>query len=576
MSENVVEFVQALGEAGVAARSDLKSFMRADEIADVDMGALVDAGASFTAQVVGTDVWVVRFELVIDEGAAVAERLNVWCTCPVPREWCKHAVAVARRMMRDPEWVRQAKKMEELEEDDAPTTKADADVTVRDVVDSTLGIMRKRELITVINTLREKKPMVEPAVTKLVMPYSSVHPEGLVAVQEAIEHTRVLFESAFMDADVDAAASQLRYTGNVIRSHADDGREMQLLVALETLMFEASERAQLIALPVGSIVQALEELYLHHVAIAHWLKLDADRVIDWLLNTYFAPGGYLPTKVDEYADLLGSEGLDRLIKEAHKCRPLHPKKLLPLEIDVALIRNNMHELKRLCEQYGNYDALLSFYQRNGMDVGAEKLVTDALSANDPTVLSPEVLYEAAAKYFGDDGMRMYHRYWFFAAPSLEYFLDFIRAPGVDFAEAVFVLQSVEDVATNPDYTLLAATWFERFDVGFDVITTGGPSARMAADFASAVGMKYDPVWAMGMIFVHIRQQLSRSVVRGSVAVQRASLVRIMERIVMLRKTVEKAAGSEDVRIDWEAEVRALKTEFGSHPVVRAAFEEWGL
>jgi|GEM_PF-3892583 len=573
MSENVVEFLQALGEAGVAARSDLKSFMRADEIADGDMGALVDAEASFSAQVVGTDVWVVRFELVIDEGAAVAERLNVWCTCPVPREWCKHAVAVARRMMRDPEWVRQARKVEELDEDDVP---ADAEVTVRDVVDSTLGIMRKRELITVINTLREKKPMVEPAVTKLVMPYSSVHPVGLVAVQEAIEHTRVLFESAFMDADVDAAASQLRYTGNVIRSHADDGREMQLLVALETLMFEASERAQLIALPVGSVVQALEELYLHHVAIAHWLKLDADRVIDWLLNTYFAPGGYLPTKVDEYADLLGSEGLDRLIKEAHKCRPLHPKKLLPLEIDVALIRNNMHELKRLCEQYGNYDALLSFYQRNGMDVGAEKLVTDALSANDPTVLSPEVLYEAAAKYFGDDGMRMYHRYWFFAAPSLEYFLDFIRAPGVDFAEAVFVLQSVEDVATNPDYTLLAATWFERFDVGFDVITTGGPSARMAADFASAVGMKYDPVWAMGMIFVHIRQQLSRSVVRGSVAVQRASLARIMERIVVLRKTVEKAAGSEDVRIDWEAEVRALKTEFGSHPVVRAAFEEWGL
>ena len=210
------------------------------------------------------------------------------------------------------------------------------------------------------------------------------------------------------------------------------------------------------------------------------------------------------------------------------------------------------------------------------DVGAEKLVTDALSANDPTVFSPEVLYEAAAKYFGDDGMRMYHRYWFFAAPSLEYFLDFIRAPGVDFAEAVFALQSVEDVATNPDYTLLAATWFERFDIGFDVITTGGPSARMAEDFASAVGMKYDPVWAVGVIFVNIRQQLSRSVVRGSEAVQRASLARITERIVMLRKTVEKAAGSEDVRIDWEAEVRALKAEFGSHPVVRAAFEEWGL
>ena len=577
MSNNVVEFVQALGEAGVAARADLKSFMRADEIMDSDLTALVNAGDTFTAQVVGTDVWVVRFELVLDDGAREADRLNVYCTCPVPEEWCKHAVAVARRMMRDPKWALSAPAGDVVVDDVNPVRRYDdIEVSTKDVVTSTLGIMNKQDLVRVINELREKQPLIEPHVSKLVLPFSSQPFPGLEQVQYEIENTRIMFEIAHTDSLVEDAAEQLLYTGNLIRSNAGGQFNMQLLVALEKLMFDACRWAQAIALPVGPIVDALEQLHQHHVVMAHWEQPDALHTIDWLLDTYFAPGGYLPTQVNEYADLLDSGGLERLIEEAHERRPLHPKEVLPLEIDVALLRGDLAELQRLCDTYGVHDALLTYYQDDGAGPGAEQLILAALDANDPVTVSSEMLYLAANQYFGDDGPRMYHRYWFQKDPSLGNYLDFIRVPAVDFAEAVFVLQSVESVASDPDYMLLAAKEFERFDVGFDIITTATPSTAQAADFAREVGMSFDPVWAMVVVFAHIRKRLSEAVTVQSASARKANLARVMEEIVVLCKEAEEAAGSTSIRADWEAEVSALKREFAVHPSAKEAFADWGL
>lgn len=41
MSSNVVDYVSALGEAGVTARADIKSYMRGDAIDRSDMDALL-------------------------------------------------------------------------------------------------------------------------------------------------------------------------------------------------------------------------------------------------------------------------------------------------------------------------------------------------------------------------------------------------------------------------------------------------------------------------------------------------------------------------------------------------------
>ena len=54
MNGNIVEHIQALGEAGVAAEADAKSFTRGSAIASTDMDALQFTGEEFYAQVMGT------------------------------------------------------------------------------------------------------------------------------------------------------------------------------------------------------------------------------------------------------------------------------------------------------------------------------------------------------------------------------------------------------------------------------------------------------------------------------------------------------------------------------------------
>ena len=577
MTQNVVDYLQHLGEAGVAALADTKSFLRGDAIDPRDVDALQFTGEEFYAQVMGTNPYLVKVWLELDDGAEVADRLTVYCTCPVRQEWCKHAVAVALRMMKDPEWARSAPAGEVEAPDVDPTRRyGDMEESTEDVVTSTLGIMNKQDLVNVINKLRGMQPLIEPVVSKLVLPFSSQPFPGLHEIQTQIENTRIMFEMAYTDDGVVDAADQLLYTGNLIRSHAGGEFNRKLLAALETLMFEASKWALAIALPVGPIMHALEKLHQHHVAMTHWENPGASHVIDWLLDSYFALGGYFPALVADYADLLDEDDLECLIKQAHERRPLHPEAILPLEIDVALIRNDMHELKRLCDARGLHDGLLMFYIHNGMDLGAEKLVTAALDVDDPVTVSPDTLHLVALEYFGDDGLRMYHRYWFQKQPSISNFSDFMRVPAVDFAEAVFVLQSVESVAADPDYMLFAATWFERFDIGFEIITTGEPSARRAADFARKVGMQFDPLWAMGVIFAHIREQMERAIAWESEVVRKEELAGVMKAIVVLAKDAEEAAGSAAVRADWEAEVGELKKAFAGNPWVKMAFNDWGL
>ena len=92
MTQNVVDYLQHLGEAGVAALADTKSFLRGDAIDPRDVDALQFTGEEFYAQVMGTNPYLVKVWLELDDGAEVADRLTVYCTCPVRQEWCKHAV----------------------------------------------------------------------------------------------------------------------------------------------------------------------------------------------------------------------------------------------------------------------------------------------------------------------------------------------------------------------------------------------------------------------------------------------------------------------------------------------------
>ena len=170
---------------------------------------------------------------------------------------------------------------------------------------------------------------------------------------------------------------------------------------------------------------------------------------------------------------------------------------------------------------------------------------------------------------------MYHRYWFKKDASIENFLDYIRLPDMDFADAMLLLQSMDE-SFDTDYLLVAAAYFKLFDVGFTLITTATPSIGMAAHFAEHVGLAHDPEWAFGVIFAHIREQMSQALSQENMAATRATVNWLMGRMMALKKTAQEATGSLDSDVEWGLQVGALKSEFGSHPVVKEVFAEWGL
>ena len=89
-------------------------------------------------------------------------------------------------------------------------------------------------------------------------------------------------------------------------------------------------------------MRALEQLYAHHVAVARAAQPPSSHVIDWIIGAVFAPGVYLHPSISDYADLLDSDALDALMTEAHKRSSQQPEKIVPLEIQVALVLSLIH------------------------------------------------------------------------------------------------------------------------------------------------------------------------------------------------------------------------------------------
>lgn len=73
-----------------------------------------------------------------------------------------------------------------------------------------------------------------------------------------------------------------------------------------------------------------------------------------------------------------------------------------------------------------------------------------------------------------------------------------------------------------------------------------------------------------------REELSGALAHHSAAALRASLPRLMEQIILVRKEAEKVAGEASISADWHAHVNALKREFCNRPAVKAAFADWDL
>ncbi len=316
----MVDHLVELGKAGVEAEADTGSFTRGRAIDAMDVDALQFTGEEFYAQVMGTNPYLVKIWLEIDDGATVADRLRVHCTCPVRAVWCKHVVAVALRIIADPQWATQVPgrtfppvelTQEQLEKYGGGNSLA-ARVTMMLTVQRTLDRMGRKEVLGVVDKLRAAHPEIEPTLTAIVEPYMSEPSAGMLAVHDAVEEARYASSVAWSDHQVAKAADRWNVAVNTIASHYDSENAESMLSLLHLVIMDINELACREAVPVDALVEIIERACDLHVRIAEQAEPDPMILRDGLVESYLAPG-YIPTDLEKYAPLLGDGGVDKLL-----------------------------------------------------------------------------------------------------------------------------------------------------------------------------------------------------------------------------------------------------------------------
>ncbi|GAB3087718.1 SWIM zinc finger family protein [Corynebacterium aquatimens] len=527
----VVEWIRSIGEAGLAVRADIKSFMYSRDLMDTDMTALRSTPDTFHAQVQGTYPYVVTFRW---RESSIREEPSVSCTCPVVATWCKHAVAVAMRLMREPEWQ--------------------FTIARPEVTDAALERMSRHDLLKLINSLRQEYPPIEATVTTLAMPHWYAKTKDLVEVQEAIERARETKDPADWMIAV-----------NRIYSACQPANGVPLLRALERVILDMNDCALQQALRPTDLHHVIDTAYRHHISLCRFVEPEPEHLREWLLETYFAPGPFVPTEFDEYSQWLDDDDVRQLLSDAYAKFPLHPERVHNLACDVAIYFDDVEELQRLVADADYQDQLFWYYDESCMFTEAEELLERALDPRDTVTFTPEFLLDSCQRYFDEDADYRFFLYRFLLDPTVQSFSNLTHAHNVTFERA---MEAAAGHDSSDEFALIAATTFDRFDTGFDAITNGAPSAELVDDFAEKVGIAYDPEWAVGLMFSNSVRIIKES------ANPRVTVGRLWE----LRQKLASptAPNSDEALMAWHSNMKAFREQALGDPVLSIALEEWGL
>ena len=554
----MVDYVTGLGEAELAVRADIKSFMRADEIQDIDMAALQLTPDHFHAQVVGTKPYLVSFEL------AEENSLHVSCSCPVPREWCKHAVAVASRMMFEPQWALNAPAGQEI-----PQLDPAADPSMPKMVDAAVERMPRSALVEMVKELRRLHPSIEPSVTTLAIPEWYGKPGPTTEVRDAIERVRGYAAEYETPGEVHRAVTAFDRFVNVAESTANKKTGLAQLRVLELMIFELDAYSRKALYPSHDFGRVAARMCALHARLAAMVKLPACDVIEWLLDIYFLDDTYIPFRMLDYAELLSEEDLEQLLKAAYERVPRKPKLVTELECYVAYILEQPDDLKYYSLALPCQDSLFSAYEQWGMFGDAEELTRRALDPADEVELSASLRLEAAKKYFDEAGPRMFFAHAFRTDPSLEAFRYFAATEGTTFTDGIKLLDEHFGDTHDANYDMLAAICFNQLAYGLNFIDHEDLSSSLIDEFAEKVLVHADPEWATQLMFGAVAEVIAT----GLHSHQPDMIHDAGARVLAIRTMIEE---DQNALIEWHMQLAALKERFHRSPEVAEALAEWGL
>ncbi|MCP1387700.1 SWIM zinc finger family protein [Corynebacterium sp. TA-R-1] len=482
------------------------------------------------AQVVGTQPYLVTFK---------ADPVNVFvsCTCPVKRDWCKHAVAVVKHLpelapRRDP------------------------------LLTSALGRMSAAELVTLLDAFRSQFPQAEPLLTTLAVPewFDRDHPGGvrrtIVAVNEARRTHRV--------ADWERAAGMLRH-------ELGDGNLASMLTVVEQAIgFLALEDGT--ALRDDRFTSLIARLLEQHRELVREVERPVDDLADFLVKQYFTPT--LPDPdLEDYEPLLDDGGFDAVLAAAaaRGTTGTFAKGYANVAVDVALARHDVYEAEQLSAVLNDRDKLFWYFERNDFDAECEELLRRAIDPADPVQLSAPLIRFQAAQYVDADTVRGFLRRELRFQPSTSTFFEYLEAPGQTYHE---VMTTLAELGLNdPNWELSAATEFGLYDEGLFIVENHSVNSLAVGRWAVDVELPRDPVTAVRRLYAYFRVWLT-GMPELPLPRTRESAAHVALRVRQLRTRllldVKDPLLAAEGLAQWEGQLAVFKADFGEWPFMAEA------
>ena len=411
----------------VLALADPGDTKRSREIFSSSIYLMSETDDQLVAQVVGGEIYTVTLTSTLASGP------HADCTCPVPREWCKHAIAVARAAA------------EHAWNDSIPVPTL-----------SRLAMASNAELAEIIDELRRRVPQVGPVLATLEFGRPDLDEEVALAIASAREASRGIRT----EDGAARAAERWEYALHVADSAAAGFYPVELIIGKLLLLSDVWPLLH------PAINHAVGEGLTIHARMAQHSELDFDDFAVFAVDVYrhgfrLDLGAYTHVIGGRWGEL--SAYFDRGYGVLHPT-PEHSA----LDFDLAVASGDLEEAESLGRQAPLQDDLLRMWKERD-ERKARALVEEALhfgaagSADNRVAISPPLLRETAERFFGLAGATRFNRMLFQANQTPDTFDIFLQSPGLTYGYALEVAMNSDDYP--PSYMLMAATYFDRYEEG---------------------------------------------------------------------------------------------------------------
>lgn len=457
----------------VAERTDHASFDRGQKIEPSRVEITERTDTSVAATVTAPHEYHVSLDL---HGKDIVPE----CDCAIEHEWCRHAVAVAVKLINE---------QGELFGTEALEHSAREAVSM-DPLDDYITEISHEELVNLVRNLRISQPRIDLSL-EVGAALHSGGPEA-VGVRLGQRINRLTRKNPGWSARLTAEVAQEWFELlDVISVCIDRGWGGPLVRPLE----EATEGIGQMLLRTDDAYGALADAYrtaiILHLATYRQAPPTPGEVVEWISMLVFDESGFGEPNLEDYSDWLDVEAVDELERRVEKqsARGRYDESLECLREGIARLRGDDHALEEMLTG----DELLAFFEERARDDDARELLTEAATERvskkrlgiGGTGVTLEALTSRLDRYWGP-GTLLQFRHAFAKSHPGRGFRELLDTEGATPELSIDVIENAPSWL-RANLQLLHAIHFDDFELGYRVATEHARKDELDPELVSEMG-----------------------------------------------------------------------------------------